>query len=129
MGKTSLSAGEIIHSILSADQDVQSIVTAIYPVIEPVKAVCPYIAYRRVGLEATPQKAGSPGSDTVRIEVSCYALDYEGSLDLAEAVRSALDFVTYEVPGLRMRSCYLSESAEDIQGDAFVQELTFTIKI
>lgn len=129
MGKTSLSAGDIIYRILKDDSDIDGMVTAIYPVVEPVEAVCPYIAYRRTDLDANPQKAGQPGADTVQIAVNCYALDYEDSVDLAEMVREALDYRTYLLGDLRMRSCYLSSSSENIQGDAFVQELIFTIKI
>ena len=127
--RTSISAGNVIHSALSSDETVAAGVTAIYPVVEPVEAQCPYIAYRRVSLSANPQKAGQPGADTIQIEVDCYTSDYEEGLDLAEAVRACLDYRSHEAEGLRMRSCFLSSSSESIDGDAFVQQLIFTIKI
>lgn len=127
--KTSLSAGDIIYSVLSSDADISSRVTKIYPVVEPVEAICPYIVYRRVGLSVMPQKSGQPGADTLQIAVGVYAQHYEDSVDIAELVRSALDYKTYEIAGLRMRGCYLSGSSEEIEGDAFVQNLLFTIKI
>jgi hypothetical protein len=126
---SSLSAGDIIYLALSSDAGVAAMVTAIYPVVEPAEAVCPYIAYRRLKFEANPQKAGQPGADTIQMEVSCYALDYEEGVELAERVRGVLDYQQHEIEGLRMRGCYLSASTEELDGDAFVQNLVFTIKI
>lgn len=127
--KTSLSAGDIIYSALSSNTGIAAMVTAIYPVVEPAEAVCPYIAYRRAKLEANPQKAGQPGADTILMQVACYTLDYEEGVELAEMVRAALDYQQHEIEGLRMRGCYLSASTEELDGDAFVQDLVFTIKI
>ena len=127
--KTSISAGDIVYSVLSADTAITSRVTKIYPVVEPVEAICPYIVYRRTGMSANPQKAGQPGADTIEIVVGVYAQQYEDSVDIAELVRSALDYKVHEISGLRMRGCYLSGSSEEIEGDAFVQNLIFTIKI
>ena len=129
MRKTSLSACEIIYDVLSNDEAITEKVTKIYPVVELTEAQCPYIVYRRTGLSANPQKAGQPGADTVEIEVGCFAADYEDSVELAELVRSALDYRQHVTDDLRMRSCYLSGASEDYGDDAFVQNLLFTIKI
>ena len=127
--KTSLSACEIIYDVLSNDASIAAKVTRIYPVIELTEAQCPYIVYRRTGLEANPQKAGQPGADTLVIEVGCFANDYEDSVELAELVRSALDYKQHATDDLRLRSCHLSGATEEFEGDAFVQNLLFTIKI
>ena len=129
INRTSLSAGDIIYAMLSSDQAITSIVTAIYPVIELSEAVCPYISYRRAGHSVNPQKAGQPGADTLQIVISCYTEGYEEGVELAELVRHALDYQTYEDGELRMRGCYLTASSETHEGDAFIQDLTFTIKI
>ena len=70
-----------------------------------------------------------PGADKVQIAINCYSKTYEGSIELAEAVRAALDNVQGEKSGLAMRSCYLSDGEEFYEDDAYVQGLIFTVQI
>lgn len=128
VNKTSLSAGAIIRSILLQDEEVAKRTKKVYPIVID-KAVLPYILYRRAALEHTPVKAGYPGADTVQIDVVCYTSDYAEGVELAEAVRKALDCVSGEKDGLRMRSCVLTDSEEDYQDDAYMQLLSFNVKI
>lgn len=128
VSKTSLSIGRVIRALLTEDATVSAMVTKVYAV-ETVTAKLPYVTYRRSSLEVQPQKAGQPGADSVAIEVTCYAEDYEASVDLAEAVRTALDYVKAEHEGASMRGCYLSDSEEFMDGDAYAQRLVFTVKV
>lgn len=128
MAKTSLSVGYIISDILTKDEEVMKRAKKVFPVATD-KAVLPYVAYRRSRLEQNPLKSGAPGADTVQIEVNCYAATYMGSVELAEEVRRALDGKQGEKDGLRMRSCSLADGQEFYEDDAFVQGLTFNIKI
>lgn len=129
VGKSSLSAGEIIRAVLTEDPEVAARAKKVYPVVED-SAELPYIVYRRTKLEQLPIKGnGNRVSDTVAIEVLCYTEGYTEGVELAEAVRAALDNKTAESGGLVMRSCYLTDSEESWQADAYVQELVFTIKI
>ncbi len=127
VSKTSLSAGEIIRAMLIEDSEVAGRVTKIFPVVED-KAELPYIVYRRTQLEQVPTKAGR-GADTVGIEILCYTKGYTEGVELAEAVRGALDGAQGESDGLVMRSCYLADSEEAWQDDAYVQQLVFNVKI
>lgn len=61
--------------------------------------------------------------------LNCYTARYAEGIELAEAVRAALDCRSAEASGLTMRSCYLSDSSEDYQADAYIQQLIFTIRI
>lgn len=126
--KTSLSAGAVIREILLADADVRRRTNKIFPVMTS-KAELPYILYRRAALQHNPTKAGLPGADTVTMEVFCYTANYADSVELAEAVRKALDYAQGEKDGLVMRSCTLVDSEEDFTDDAFVQCLSFNVKI
>ena len=126
--KTSLSAGGIIRAVLLEDAEVSARTGKIFPVATD-SAELPYIVYRRMGLAAVPQKSRQPGADEVSIEVLCHASGYSESVELAEAVRAALDFTSAEHNGMHMRSCYLSGSEEFYQDDAFVQQLVFSVKI
>lgn len=126
--KTSLSAGAVIRAILLGNADVAARVNKIFPVVTD-SAELPYIVYRRTKLEANPQKSGQPGADTIEMEVLCFTAQYGAGVELAEAVRGALDMARGEHDGMTMRSCLLTDSAESYQDDAFIQHLIFNIKI
>lgn len=125
--KSSLSAGEIIRAVLTQDEAVSALTTKVFPVVAD-EARLPYIVYRRSNLEQVATKTPG-GADTVGIEILCYTEQYTPGVELAEAVRSALDGRRAEIDGLVMRSCFLSDSEEAWQDDAFVQQLIFTVKI
>lgn len=129
--KTSLSAGAIIRAVLLDDPDVARITTKIFPIVAD-KADLPYISYRRAEMETAPQKSGlrPQPADSVNIEVLCYAATYAGSIELAEAVRAALDFKSATTDdGACMRGCYLTGGEEIWENDAYIQQLIFNIKI
>ncbi len=126
--KTSLSAGSIIRDMLLKDTEVKKRTNKVFPVATDT-AVLPYILYRRAALEQNPAKTGYPGSDTVVIEVVCYTEKYADGIELAEAVRAALDGKQGEKDGVVMRSCMLSDSEEGYDSDAYAQQLVFRVKI
>lgn len=127
VSKSSLSAGEIIRDILVNNAEVAARAKKVFPVVED-SAELPYIVYRRTQLEQEPAK-GRRGADTVGIEILCYTQHYTEGVELAEAVRNALDGAQGEKDGLVMRSCYLADSEEAWQDDAYVQQLVFNVKI
>ena len=127
VSKSSLSAGEIIRDILVNNAEVAARAKKVFPVVED-SAELPYIVYRRTQLEQEPAK-DRRGADTVGIEILCYTQHYTEGVELAEAVRDALDGAQGEKDGLVMRSCYLADSEEAWQDDAYVQQLVFNVKI
>ena len=127
VSRTSLSAGEIIRAVLVGDPAVASRTSKVFPVVAD-EAKLPYIVYRRSQLENAAVK-GRMGADTVGIEILCYTEQYTPGVELAEAVRAALDGKQSEIDGLVMRSCHLTDSEEGWQDDAYVQQLVFTVKI
>lgn len=128
MAKTSLSAGAVIRDMLMKSEAVMQRTNKIFPIATD-KALLPYILYRRAALEHNPVKAGQPGADTVTIEVVCYTAKYADGVELAEAVREALDYQQGESDGLTVRSCMLADSEEGYEDDAFVQHLDFIVKL
>lgn len=127
VSKSSLSAGEIIRAVLTESEEVASRARKVYPVVEDT-AELPYIVYRRASLEKGLVK-NQRGNDTVTIEIQCYTAGYTEGVELAEAVRDALDGVQIEHEGLVMRACDLADSAEDWIADAYVQSLVFNCKM
>lgn len=126
---TTLSAGKVIYAVLNGSLDVTSRVTKIFPVVASQNAQLPYISYGRTGLSTNPQKAGVPGADAAVITVDCYTENYMEGVEIAEIVRSLLEFQQKTVGTMRMRACTLVDSTEDWQDDAFVQSLTFQVRI
>lgn len=128
VNKTSLSAGEIIRELLTHDPEVSARTKKVFPVVID-KAELPYILYRRTQLDSAVVK-NKTGADTVGIEVICYTANYTDGVELAEAVRGALDGAQATTDeGLVMRSCYLADSEEAWQDDAYLQQLVFNLKI
>jgi hypothetical protein len=131
VSKTSLSAGELIREILLESADVSARTNKIFPVAVD-KAVLPYILYRRAAMEQTPAKGEKQGADSVNMEIICFAADYDQCLELAEAVRDALDNlhnVQSNDGTLVLRASTLVDSEEAWQDDAYVQQLIFNVRI
>lgn len=126
--KTSLSAGSIIRDILLSNEEVKRRTNKVFPIVID-NAQLPYILYRRAALAHNPTKQGMPGADTVTMEVVCYTAKYAEGVELAEAVRQALDYASGEHDGVKMRSCMLADSEEGYEDDAFVQQLVYQVRI
>ena len=122
-----MSAGEIIRAVFTEDPEVSRRAGDVYPVVED-RADLPYIVYRRAQLEKDPVKNGR-GHDTVTIEIQCYTKDYTEGVELAEAVRDALDGMQIEHEGQVMHACDLADSEETWIDDAYVQCLVFSCKM
>jgi hypothetical protein len=127
VNKTSLSVGEIIYDVLTNNAEVMARANKVFPVVTD-KATLPYVAYRRSRLEHNPAK-GTQGADTVQIDVLCFAAKYGDGVQLAEAVRQALDGKQATKDTLIMRSCTIAGGEEYYENDAYIQELNFTIKV
>ena len=130
VSKTSLSVGALIREILLADTEVSARCSRIFPVATD-QAILPYILYRRTSMEPYPQKSGQPNADSTAVEVLCFTEKYGSGVELAEAVRGALDGIraTSGDGTQYMRSCVLMDSEEGWQDDAYVQQLVFSIKV
>lgn len=127
MADNFLHYGDLIREILLESPEVAAITTDVFPLMRD-KATLPYIIYRRSGISTRPVMRGF-SADTLTYQLQCCAKEYAESLELASAVREALDGIQSEGHGLRIRSSQLIDAQEFFSGDAFVQELTFSIKM
>ena len=126
---TSLSVGSLIREILAEDEDVRSITERVFPVVTD-KADLPYVFYRVSSFKHDPTK-GMQGADVVGVEVVCCAETYAECVNLAEAVRGALDYQAWENDEgtLRLRSCNLTGYDQQWADDAHIGTLTFTLRV
>ena len=151
---TILSAGLVINAMLSADEDIRSLISdgepadevnseslgesvdevnapclRLYPVISQVEDRFPCIVYARESAESESVKTGSPARN-VQMSVQVYSRDYTESVVLAELVLNALDGRQYDDGVIRMYSCRMTDSSEAaFESGIYMQELIFDIKI
>lgn len=128
--KTSLSVGLLLYEALNCSPEVTSITDKIFPVIQPSEVTLPYICYSRKSVETLSNKQNTR-NDTAIVEFRCYAESYGESVELGEAVRSALDYqqMSDDDNELVIRSCQMVDASDDFEGDSFFQTLIFQIKI
>ncbi len=127
--KTVISGGSVIRELLASSEEVKTLCGRIFPVASDEEETLPYIVYRRAGLDPEAVKTGRP-ADTAFFEVWVYAATYSASLEIAEAVRGALDGFRGMCSGLPVRCLALTDAADEgrAMGDAMVQKLTLEIK-
>ena len=124
----SLSIGRHIASALGKSSAVTDIVgNRIYPIIMPQGTAYPFVQFETSTASPDYTKDGVAG-DNHQIIVNCVAKTYWQSLELAEAVRSALELVTEEYDDYSVDDCRLDGCEEDYinELDAFVSTLTFS---
>ena len=125
--RTALSAGLIVKELLEVPQITEK-VTNIVSVFATSDMETPYIAYRRVSMPVEYTKQGA--KDVAQLEVAVYGGTYKESVDLAEAVRDALEGMTGESQcGLALSRCSLVDASEDWGEGAFIQILIFNVEI
>ena len=97
--------GKAIYHLLTNATDVTDIVsTRIYPEIAQQDADLPYIVYNVANNEPTDTKPEPSKLDTAQVEVNIYAESYTDCIDLAVAVRAALDRVKGTYNGVNVQS-------------------------
>lgn len=125
--RTSLSVGLVVYELLDVP-GVREKVSQIYPVFAFKDAEAPFICYRRVALPGEHTKKAV--KDTAQIEVYIIARTYEESVEIAEAVREALDGMSGQAEcGLVLSRCWLVDADEDLQDESFIQTLIFNLEI
>lgn len=130
-----LDIGLAVNALLTASVEIGGIVKGeIYPVAIPEAGVngehvkYPVIIYGRSSLDAEYTKECG-AQDTAVVTVDCWAKSYEEVINLAKAVRNALDEVSGVFGGVRIQDSELLGATEayDISG-FFGQTLNFIYK-
>ena len=123
----SLEIGKVIYAVLSTDSRLTTLVgNKIFPVIVDNGTTYPFIVYRRSNVTASYTKDFHL-SDEVLIDINCVSQSYEEGLKIAGIVRDILEDKRFTDKGLQ--SIILESADEDWIDDAYIQTLSFTIKI
>ena len=105
----------------------------IFPLLQPDTLVFPFIVHSRTGISVdyTKDHALRLGwTNTVNYTVSCVSDDYVQCIELANAVRHAMEGVRYVDNDIRIDPIMLLTVSEyTTENDAFVEELQFQFTV
>lgn len=130
----SLLISKYFQSILEENQEVRDIIGndehKIFPLLQPANLSFPFIVHARTGITVNYTKDIEYGHcgwyNIVNYTVSCVSDDYVQCVELANAVRHALETYRWKDEDIYIHPIQLLTVAEyTTDNDAFVQELQF----
>jgi len=127
-----MNAGRAVYGILSTNTEITDIVdTRIYPEIAEQEAPVPFIVYQIQNVAPEDTHDGPSTLDEVRIEFLCYDATYNGSAELGDKVRGALDRVQGTYNAVNVQSVQFNDVDTEIIDEPrrYAQVLTFTFRI
>lgn len=124
---TTLQIGKIIKKLLLSNEQLKSYIgDKVYPLIADTSTTYPFIIYRRSAIVNSSTKDDADESVNVEIYIVCDK--YDQSISIAELVRSTLEHRKGNFEDLYIDDIIITDASESYEGDAFVQNLTITIK-
>ena len=130
----SLLISRYFQSILEESQEIKDIIGndehKIFPLLQPANLSFPFIVHSRTGITVNYTKDIEYGHcgwyNTVNYTVSCVSDDYVQCVELANAVRHALETYRWKDEDIYIHPIQLLTVAEyTTDNDAFVEELQF----
>ena len=127
-----METGKAIYKLLKDSADVGAICAdRIYPELAQQDADAPFIVYTVTDTTPSPTKNATSKLDTARVELYCISDDYEESMNLGIAVRTALDRQSGTISGVEVQSVDFDTS--DIQFDpeqrVYILEHTYDVRV
>ena len=124
-----LQTGKAINALLSANEEVTRMVgDRIYPLVSKVDCKFPFIVYQRMSCVTNYTKDGLIAEEQ-NYSITVLADTYSESVELADAVRDALELERGTFAGQHIRNIALASVSESWVSDTYVQELNFTIEL
>lgn len=118
----SLKVGKFIAELLKE-------IIPIYAVIADHTATYPFAVYRRSGLTCLNTKDKFNYTEHVLLTIAIASKDYDESVELADKVKTALEHRSGIISDIYVEGVDTVDASEDWQNDAFIQSLTFRIKV
>lgn len=125
----SILVGKHIFSLLSENEAIKGYVgDKIYPLIAENSATYPFIIYYRGTISNTTIKEAF-ANDNVTYSITVVSNKYVESLEIANLVRSTLEFKGLQFDDMNIRNSHLTNITETYYEGAYIQVMTFTATI
>jgi len=123
----SLQIGKAIYQILSGDTSVKNYVgSKIFPICANEGVLAPFVVYERYNIDPEYTKDG-PLQDVCVVLVNIIAKEYAECVDIAQAVRKALEGKLGVYNGVMILQNQLAGAKEDYGIDGYITQLEFSI--
>lgn len=133
MRQHSIKTTYLIHKVLVEDQDLMTLIGGAEHIQlligDPdINTQYPIINIKRDLV--SPMKPNKDfGSDRVQFSIKVYSDDYKSSIDIADAIRFALEWHTFQDNEIRLVNVELVSCSENWVRDAYEQSLTFNSEV
>ncbi len=104
-----------LRKIIKADGPVAGLIVArMYPLVVPQNADKPYIAYARISTQRTRVMSGYSGPTVVAFRLTCWSLNYDTSVDLANKVRAVIDNAKGTWGDITIQRCFVTDESDEL---------------
>ncbi len=120
-------AGKYLRQILTNNASLMELIPAsnIFPLIANADTQFPFIVYSRTNLNAVYTKDGCC-ENKIQFTIIVVSDDYVQSLEIANAVRNALDTYRYSDENIVIDRIHLISAIEETMDDAYIQRMIFS---
>lgn len=123
----SILIGKHIFGALKTNEDIKRKVgSRIYPLVAPYEAKTPFIVFYRTSVNPDWSKDCQAG-DNVSMRFICVDTTYEGSCEVANALRKVLDNAKYNDEELHIAQSRMTNISEGWNDEQYVQTLDFNL--
>lgn len=125
----SLLSGKYLAKFITENEDVLKIITAdkVYPIYAEPDTTFPFVVYTR---DLIPEYTKDIlTQNTVTFNVAVVSNEYVQSLELANAVRNAIEGHYYRDEDITIDVIKLTNAYEDTASDAYIQRMTFSMNV
>lgn len=141
MRDNSILIGKYIYRFLSNNPNIAELVSSenIFPLLgnlrlddatgEATDVTFPFITFERTSIKPIYSKILQVADNEVTIAISCVTIDYEQSLDIANAVRDCFEGKHYSDEEITIDNIMLDDISEDYVMNAYVQHLIFKMNV
>ena len=138
MADNSLLISKYIQQILEESDEIKAIVGndehKIFPLLQPDNLNFPFIVHARTGLSVQYTKDIEIGHvgwcNTINYTITCVSNDYIQCIELANAVRHAVETYRWRTNDIYIHPIQLLTATEyTLDNDAFVEELQFQMMV
>lgn len=133
MRQHSIKTTYLIHKVLVEDQDLMTLIGGAEHIQlligDPdINTMYPIINIKRDLV--SPMKSNKDfGSDKVQFSIKVYSDNYKSSIDIADAIRFALEWHTFQDNEIKLVNVELVSCSENWVKDAYEQSLTFISEV